>query len=227
MCGRFVSATDADGLVRFFSVDDRKADDLPPSWNVAPTDEVYAVVEHQERRVLVSFRWGLVPHWADDERIGARMINARAETAPDKPAFREAFRRRRCLLPADGFYEWETLADGRKQPHFVFSPDGAPLALAGLWERWQPPSDDGERGRTVRSCTVLTTAAAPAVADLHDRMPVILPPAAWERWLDRDLQDPIALESLIAEARADLVTRPASPEANSVRNNHPGLITAK
>ena len=126
MCGRFVALSDPDGLVRFFVVDERRTDDLPPNYNVAPTDPVHAVAPHDNKRYLVTFRWGLVPHWSDSPATAAKMINARAETAASKPAYREALRRRRCLIPAAGFYEWQVAPDGTKIPHFIHRPDGAP-----------------------------------------------------------------------------------------------------
>jgi putative SOS response-associated peptidase YedK len=222
MCGRFVSMSDPDGIVRFFTVDDRQADDLPPSWNVAPTDTVYSVVEHDDARVLVAFRWGLVPSWAKDLRIGSRMINARVESAVDKPAFRTALSRRRCLVPADGFYEWTTGADG-KQPHFIHHLGGTPLAFAGLWETWRDPGDPG--ADPVRTCTILTTEAAGPMRELHDRMPVMVDPSAWDGWLDRDLTDARTALDVLEPLDPDLLTHhPVSPEANSVRNNGPELI---
>jgi putative SOS response-associated peptidase YedK len=223
MCGRFVSMSDPEGIMRFFTIDDRQADDLPPSWNVAPTDEVYAVAEHDGRRVLVAFRWGLVPRWAKDRRIGARMINARAETAAEKSAFREALARRRCLIPADGFYEWTRDAGGGRQPHLIHHAGGTPLAFAGLWETWrdraapeQPP---------LRSCTILTTAAQGSIAALHDRMPVVLPADRWDAWLDRALDDAQEAAALLDPLDPDLLRHhPVSPEVNDVRNDHAGLI---
>lgn len=222
MCGRFVAAADPDGIARLFVVDERKDADVPPSWNVAPTDPVRAVVEHDHKRLLVAFRWGLVPHWASDERKAATLINARVETVAEKAAFRDAFPRRRCLIPADGFYEWTTDDAGRKQPHLLYRPDGTPLAFAGLWSVWHPPEPDRE---PLRTCTIITTAAAGPAAELHDRMPLVLPPTAWDAWLDRDERDVPALEALLAEADAALVYHPVSPEVNTPRNNHPGLVT--
>jgi putative SOS response-associated peptidase YedK len=222
VCGRFVSMSDPDGIVRFFTVDDRKADDLPASYNVAPTDQVYAVVEHDGSRLLVTFRWGLVPSWADDPKIGSRMINARSETAADKPAFRKALARRRCLIPADGFYEWETTSEG-KQPYFVHHRGGTPLAFAGLWETWRDRGDpDAE---PLRTCTILTTAAAGDLVELHERMPVMLDPERWGAWLDRDLTDASAARELLDPLDPSLLTyHRVSTEVNSVRNNHAALL---
>lgn len=225
MCGRFVAASDPDGLVRFFTVDERKDDELTPSWNVAPTDRVRAVVEHADRRVLVTLRWGLVPSWAGDRAIGSRLINARVESVGDKPAFRSAYARRRCIVPADAFYEWRTGPDGGKQPYLLRDAAGNPLAFAGLWELWRPhdaPADDASR--LVRSCTILTMPADEVVGPLHDRMPVVLPPDAWDRWLDRRLQDTQVLGAILRTAGAALVIHPVSAEVNTPHNNHPGLI---
>ena len=224
MCGRFVAASDPQGVLRFFTVDDRKADDLPPSWNVAPTDEVLAVVEHDGRRVLVAFRWGLVPSWADDPRVGARMINARAETLVDKPAYRDAVARRRCVVPADGFYEWRREPDGGRQAYFVSRADGAPMAFAGLWAVWRGPRGDEP---PLRTCTIVTTSASPAVASVHDRQPVVLERDDVDAWLDRDERDPGAVRHLLRPSDpAVLSLRPVGPEVGNVRNNHPGLLDA-
>lgn len=221
MCGRFVAITDPDGLARFLVVDDRQAEELPPSYNVAPTQEVYAARVREDRRTLVTLRWGLVPHWADDPAVGSRHINARAETAADKPAFRDAFARRRCLIPANGFYEWRTGPGGVKVPHYITPADGGLLAFAGLWSVWGGP----DRDVPLRTCTILTTAANDLVAPLHDRMPVVLGADAWDEWLDPDHPDPHALRRLLVPAPADALTLHAvSQEANSPRNDHPGLI---
>lgn len=222
MCGRFVSATDPDGLVRFFTVDDRQTDDLPASWNVAPTDQVYAVAEHESRRTLVRFRWGLVPFWADDPSIGSKMINARAESVADKPAFRESLARRRCLIPADGFYEWQRQGDVRT-PYFVRRADGNPMAFAGLWATWRPKDEpDAER---LRTCSIITTAANDRLGGIHPRMPVILEPDSWDRWLDREVSEAEALQGLLAPAADDAVEAIEVGRAvGNVRTNHPGLI---
>lgn len=218
MCGRFVAATPLPLLAERFGVDEVRVSGLPPSWNVAPTDPVPAVVARRGQRLLGELRWGLVPSWAPDPSGAARMINARAETVAAKPAFRDAFRHRRCLIPADGFYEWRR-HDGRKAPVFIAAADGSPLAFAGLWEVWRGG------GRRLATCTIVTTAANPTVRDVHDRMPVILPPQAWDAWLDPSCTDPELLKSLLLPAPDDLlVIRPADPRVNSVRNNGPELL---
>lgn len=219
MCGRFVAAADPDGVARLFVVDERK-EELGPSWNVAPTDPVRAVVEHDQRRYLVALRWGLVPHWAADERGAAKLINARAETVAEKPAFREALVSKRCIVPADGFYEWQTDAAGNKVPSYIHHPEGRPLALAGLWSVWRPQGG----GEPLRTCTIITTAAAGPAADLHDRMPLILPPESWDPWLDRGLRDPAAVTALLADPEQELAHHRVAPRVNSPRHNGPELV---
>jgi putative SOS response-associated peptidase YedK len=220
VCGRFVAATSQEGIVRFFLVDDRQAKDLPPSWNVAPTDPVYAVALHNRRRVLVSFQWGLVPFWAKDHKVAARHINARAETIASKPTFAESFQRRRCVIPADGFYEWQRHPDGSRIPYFIYRIDGAPMAFAGLWASWRDPTD----GTRLRSCAIVTTQASGGISALHERMPVVLDPNAFSDWLDRDT-DPAHLHHLLASVDPECLTwRRVSTEVNSVRNNQPGLV---
>lgn len=222
MCGRFVSATDAEGIVRLFVVDERQGEALPPRYNVAPTDPVYSVVEHDGRRHLVVFRWGLVPAWSKDAKGAARMINARAETVADKPAYRDALARRRCLVPADGFYEWRTDDAGRKQPFYIHPGYGKLLAFAGLWETWRDRDDpDAE---PLRTCTIITTDASPGLARIHERMPVALPREAWDAWLDRDLRDTAAAQQLLRAAVGDLAARPVSPDVGNIRNDHPRLL---
>ena len=221
MCGRFVAATDPDGLVKFFTIDERKTDDLPPSYNVAPTDPVYAVAAHDSRRFLVSFRWGLVPHWAESPKVAATMINARAETAAEKPAFRDALRRRRCLIPADGFYEWTKRPDGTKQPHFITADAGGILAFAGLWETWRNPGHPDDP--PLRSCTILTRAAEGPVTSLHHRMPLALDTDAWSAWLDHDAPAAEVTALLHSEPPA-LSFRPVSTRVNAVANNDADLL---
>lgn len=182
MCGRFSLYESIDDLRSYFKISVQRAIfDLPPRYNIAPSQQVPVIRVEEGQRQLVLLRWGLVPFWADSSKSGYRMINARAETAHRLPAFRAAFRKRRCLIPASGFFEWEHT--GReKRPFYIYRKDGAPLAFAGLWEHWEG-MDKGETG-VVESCTILTTSAVEPVAKLHDRMPVILEPADFDRWLD-------------------------------------------
>jgi putative SOS response-associated peptidase YedK len=220
MCGRFVQAQSAQSYADHFGAVVALDEELKPSWNVAPTDRVLAVAEHDGERRLGSFRWGLVPWFADSPKVGARHINARSETAATTAAFKRSFSERRCLIPADGFYEWERLEAGGKLPHFISAADGAPLALAGLWASWR--SAEGER---LTTCTILTTRPDDLVGRIHDRMPVILAPEHWATWLDRELHDPAALKPLLAPTAAGtLVERPVSTLVNDVRNNYPECI---
>jgi putative SOS response-associated peptidase YedK len=226
MCGRFVSASAPDEIARYFDAAAPEAL-LEPSYNVAPTNDVYAVLDDGGVRRVGAFHWGLVPGWAKDPKVGSRMINARAETLASKNAYKPALKRRRCLIPADGFYEWKKLADAkRKQPYFAHRPDGEPLAFAGLWEVWRGPKDaDGERGEALHSCTIITTTANETMAEVHDRMPVILPRSAWDAWLDPTNDDLETLGKLLVPAPAGLISlRPVSTQVNNVRNKGPELV---
>ena len=205
-------------LADLFGVDEVRTEELGLNYNVAPTDPVYAVADHDGRRLLGAFRWGLVPAGAQDPGRGAKPINARLESVLERPTFREAFLRRRCLVAADGFYEWEQLDSGRKQPWYFHLRDDSPLAFAGLWEVWRP-SDTSLP--PLRTCTIVTTAAAEPVAAVHARMPVILPPAAWEPWLE-PASDPMAVLTLAS--RPPLSARPVGTRVNDVRNNGPELL---
>jgi putative SOS response-associated peptidase YedK len=210
MCGRYTLSTPAGRLAEEFQLDSTV--EIPPSYNVAPTQQVAAVLEDEGGRRLEMLRWGLVPSWADDPDIGARMINARSETAPEKPSFRRAFRGRRCLIAADGFYEWKR-EDGGKQPYYFRMQDGRPFAFAGLWESW----DKG--GGELRTCTILTTRPNPVLSGIHDRMPVILPHDAYNAWLDPDADKEELGELMIPYPGDDLETYPVSRFVNSPSNN--------
>lgn len=220
MCGRFVLATPVSELARAFGFAD--APNLPARYNVAPTQEIAAVAVGKDgTRKLVPMRWGLVPRWADDPSIGSRMINARSETAPGKPAFRDAWRRRRCLIPADGFYEWAPAAEagGRKRPMLIRRRDRAPMAFAGLWETWRGPKAGPPLDPPMVSATILTTSANVALRGLHDRMPAILDDASQAAWLDADTPED-ALPALIRPAADDLLDAvEVSARVNSVRND--------
>jgi putative SOS response-associated peptidase YedK len=219
MCGRFTQQTPTSELARIFEAEDL-ADGLVARFNVAPTDEAAVVVQKDDRRAVVRYRWGLVPAWSDDPRIASRTFNARAETVATSPVFRDAFRRRRCLVPVDGFYEW--LREGSKrQPMRIFDPDERPLALAGLWTGRQDP----ESGEWRRTFTIVTTAPNDFMAAIHDRMPVIVPPDRWSRWLDPSPAEPGELRALL-EPSDDwrLEAYPVPPLVNNVRNDGPELI---
>ena len=229
MCGRYVSATPAQQLAEEFHVDTIKADDLPAKYNVAPTDPVYAVaISRDGLRQLGTFKWGLVPNWSKDPSSGAKMINARAETVSEKPSFKRLLEKRRCILPADGFYEWKRLGDEdakkpRKQPFFIRRRDGKPMALAGLWDVWKPRDDPD--ADWLRSATIITGEPNELVARLHDRMPVILPEEAWDTWLEKDNEDAEALRKLLVPYPAELLEAfPVDTLVNSVQNDGPELI---
>lgn len=200
MCGRYTLTARTETLAEMFDVKGNLPE-LPSSYNVAPGREVAAVLEDDSeggvQRRLEMLRWGLIPAWADDPGIGYRMINARSETAPTKPSFRRAFRNRRCLIPADGFFEWKK-EDGGKQPYHFRLKDGEPFAFAGLWEVWKDP--DGE---TIRSCAILTTEANAVVGQVHARMPVILPVEDHDMWLDSSFEEKDPLAELLRPYPAD------------------------
>ena len=229
MCGRFVASSTPDELAAYFGVDqvaETLQDAEPePNFNVAPTQDIHVVLEHEGARHLDAFFWGLVPSWAKDAKIGSRMINARAETLASKNAFKPSFASRRCLIPADGFYEWKKLDSSKKpkkQPYFVRRTDGAPFAFAGLWSVWRGPDKDQP---ALRSATIVTTTPNTTMAEVHDRMPVIVPEADWATWLDRDNHDLDALSQLLVPAADESIElRPVSPEVNNVRNNGPHLL---
>jgi putative SOS response-associated peptidase YedK len=223
MCGRYVAATPPDQLAGLFGVTDIRAGDLGPHWNVAPTMDVYAVAEGSDGdRRLGAFRWGLVPWFSKGPAGAAKMINARAETVAEKPSFRRALERRRCILPADGFYEW--LRTGKeKLPHLFAAADGSVLGLAGLWEVWRPT--DEPDAEPLRTCAIVTTTANATMAPIHDRMPVVLAPDTWSAWLDRGTTRASEVAGLLAPALDGvLVRRAVSPRVNNVRNDDPGLL---
>ena len=242
MCGRYASIkAPADLADEFRAVD--ATDGIEPDYNVAPTKNIVAVVQRHPRdvegtpdpdrteRSLRVVRWGLVPSWSKDPKAGARMINARSESAGTKPAFRRALAARRCLLPADGWYEWQQGAQesaGPKQPYYTHYADGSSLAMAGLWEYWKPVDDPADRypDGLVTAC-VLTTASVGPLAEVHDRMPLVLPPSAWDGWLDPDAGSDTVADLLVPPSAALVATlelRPVSALVNNVRNNGPELL---
>jgi putative SOS response-associated peptidase YedK len=227
MCGRYVSVSSPTILAERFQVETVRVAEIEPSYNVAPRAEVPVIAESQGVRTLDLLRWGLVPSWAKDLSIGDRMINARAEKITASNAYKRAFERRRCIVPADGFYEWEPVRrDGKKvkQPWFFRRRDGEPLAFAGLWEIWHDPNlgDDAPR---IRSCVIITTDANDVVRPIHDRMPVVLPESEWSSWLDRENHDVAALQKLLVPAPPDeFETWPVSTLVNKADNNSPELL---
>jgi putative SOS response-associated peptidase YedK len=225
MCGRFVLRTPPAEVARHFRT--RGAiPNKPPSWNVAPTHDVLAVTfadnatAEPRERALTTLRWGLIPSWAKDAKLAATMINAKAETVADKPAFRDAFASRRCIVPADAFYEWKR--DGKtKRPYAFVMRDRSLFGFAGLWERWRDPKS----GETVRSCTIVTTTPNALCASVHDRMPVILPPDSYARWLGEEPADARALTSLLAPFPAEAMDSfPVSDRVGNVKNDDAALF---
>ena len=238
MCGRYASSRGDAELVEEFEVQEVVGEQLPPSYNVAPTQPVRAVLQRAPReepeaggtpapRQLRTLRWGLVPAWAKDPSIGSRMINARVETITEKPAFKRAASRRRLLVPADGYYEWEK-REGQKAkvPHFLHAADGGPLAFAGLYELWPDPAraeDDPDRWRW--TLTIITTQASDELGRIHERTPVVIPPDMRADWLDPHLTDlDLVRQVLDAVPEPHLATHEVSTAVNSVRNDSPELL---
>jgi putative SOS response-associated peptidase YedK len=219
MCGRFTQERPASELAEIFGAEPL-VDDPGGHYNVAPTDEALVVVQREERRAITAYRWGLIPHWATDAKVGSKMFNARAETLTTSPAFRDAFKRKRCLVPVDSFYEWKREGTVR-QPYRIVQDDRGPLALAGLWAGWKDPATDTVR----RTFTIITSRPNEALTDLHDRMPVIIPKAAWARWLDPDPADPGELLALLEPSDDVVLDIYAVPRfVNDVRRDGPELI---
>jgi putative SOS response-associated peptidase YedK len=216
MCGRYTLRTPVDTLAERFEIDDTPSS-IAASYNVAPTQGVATVLLEDGKRKLEMLHWGLIPSWADDPSIGNRMINARAETVAEKPSFRKAFRNHRCLVLADGFYEWQKTANG-KQPYYIRMEDDSPFAFAGLWESWK-------NGSEVRSATIITTDANDVVAPIHNRMPVILHPEDYDLWLDPDFDEKEPLSTLLKPYPAEAMEAyPVSRRVNSPSNNEPSYI---
>lgn len=218
MCGRYALKTPVNRLAEEFDLSE-SPQDLVANYNVTPTQNIATILANEDGvRRLALLRWGLIPPWADDPGIGSRMINARSETAPEKPSFRTAFKKRRCLIPADGFYEWQK-TNGAKQPYYIHMKDDRPFAFAGLWERW---SGEGEE---IRSCTILTTGPNELVGDIHNRMPVILHPDHYDLWLDPGMQEVEPLTYLLEPYPAEkMEAHPVSRYVNSPSHNDPHCI---
>ena len=219
MCGRINLKMSSAELARVFDL--FRAPVWSPRYNLGPMQQVLVIrLMTDGYRQADRMQWGLVPSWAKESKIGSQMFNARAETVATKPSFRTAFRRRRCLIPADGFYEWQAIDKQTKQPWNIFRADGQPLALAGIWEHWTAPD-----GRVLESCSVITTTANEFMAELHDRMPVILDQTLWELWLNPQELEPAALTELLIPCPSDWLARTAvSSLVNNVRNESPDCI---
>jgi putative SOS response-associated peptidase YedK len=217
MCGRFARYSLSRELERYFNVQPLSFE-IQPNYNVAPTQEIPVIIQHEDDRHIKKRHWGLVPFWAKDTSIGSRMINARVETIASKPAFRAALKQRRCLIPANGFYEWLGKA-GNKQPYYFNLPSGEPFAFAGLYEIWEDKEAPPEAG-PYKSCTIITTDASESVKDIHNRMPLILKPEAYEEWLDPSNKEPAKIEELLKTAYVKKLKRyPVSKLVNQVGNN--------
>ncbi|WP_392532425.1 SOS response-associated peptidase [Nostoc sp. C117] len=227
MCGRFTLNQSAEALVEVFGL--HQVPDLAAQHNIAPTQMVATVLQNpeSEKREFKQLHWGLIPSWAKDPKMGAKLINARAETVAEKPAFRSAFKHRRCLVLADGFYEWQR-QQGKKQPFYFRLQDGQPFAFAGLWERWRcPRQPQGETPTNdeIISCTILTTAANELLQPIHERMPVILEPQDYDLWLDSQVQTPETLQQLLHPYPAPaMAAYPVSTLVNNSRHNSPECI---
>lgn len=217
MCGRFTQRQPAAKIKKEFGVEE--ALEVEASYNIAPTQNILGVRQTPDGREMSFLKWGLIPSWAKDSSMGAKLINARSETITEKPSFREAFKRRRCIIPADGFYEWQRTG-GRKQPFFFHFRDDRLFGFAGLWDRWK--SEDGE---LIESCTILTTDANEALRPVHDRMPMILHPETYELWLDDDPRKSSLREELLRPFPAsEMEGYPVNASINSPRNQGAGLI---
>jgi putative SOS response-associated peptidase YedK len=232
MCGRFVAASTPEKIAEYFGAA-FEGETLGENYNVAPTNDIYAVVAGPDGAPrLEVFHWGLIPVWAKERKLGQKMINARAETLSSKPAFKGVFKKHRCIIPMDGFYEWRAGTPGgpvtkagkpAKQPMYIQRLDGEPLAVAGLWSAWRDPASGG--GDWLHTASVVTTSANATMAPIHDRMPVILPQSAWATWLDPSNEDIDALGGLLRPAPDTLLTtHPVSTDVNNVRNKGPALI---
>ena len=218
MCGRFTLTTDLQEVAERFCVTPPATADFNPRFNIAPSQSVIVIGDNGQR-LLQSMQWGLIPHWAKDPAIGNRMINARAETLAEKPSFCEALKKRRCLIPADGFYEWQKVGKV-KQPMRIVLKTRAPFGLAGLWDRWISPEK-----KEILTCTIITTVANELIREIHDRMPVILQREDEARWLDPGLTDPVQLLPLLRSYPSELMEYyPVSRQVNSPRVDVPGNI---
>lgn len=217
MCGRFAQRTNPKRLAKEFKV--AEVPDVEARYNIAPTQDILSIRCAEDDREAVFLKWGLVPSWAKDVSIGAKLINARSETVTEKPSFREAFKKRRCIIPADGFYEWQR-SRGKKQPYFFRMQNEHPFGFAGLWEKWKAID-----GQVLETCTILTTEANEVLIPVHDRMPVILHSEDYELWLDEDVRKRELLKDLLRPYPAEeMISHPVSSAINSPKNQGATLI---
>jgi putative SOS response-associated peptidase YedK len=220
MCGRFVVFSNLEQLQEHFSIN-KALCQVISNYNVAPTQEILAIVRQDGLNVMEKLYWGLVPHWSKDISTGYKMINARVETLSSKPSFRDAFKKRRCLILANGFYEWKG-EKGQKQPFFITLADEKPFVFAGLWEIWRDKNTPDE---PYKSCTIITRNASSCLRDIHDRMPAVLSPDTYEAWLDHENHDISKLQEILIEKTvSEFKTRPVSKQVNSVNLNEPSNI---
>lgn len=219
MCARFNLRTEPTELAEIFQL--LREPDWHPRYNIAPTQTVLVIRQQSDgTRLADSLRWGLIPPWADDPAIGSKMINCRSESAATKPSFKAAFRERRCIIPASGFYEWQAITRQIKQPWHIYRPTGEPLLFAGLWETWKDPE-----GEAIETCTILTTHANHFMGELHERMPVILSAKDIDKWLDPEILDPEKLQPHLVPCPDNWLMRtPVAPLINSPRNDSPDCI---
>ena len=219
MCGRLVGFRGLDELKKVFPID-HAACEVIENYNVAPSQQILCIIQYGSEKRLEKLHWGLVPFWADDTSIGNRMINARAETIATKPSFRNAFRKRRCLILADGFFEWKG-KKGRKQPLFITLPDNQPFAFAGLWDIWKKGGGDSD----YKSCTIITTDASESIREIHHRMPAVLKPETYSSWLDPENTNVDDLTNILQTGIVtEFLGHPVSKQVNSVQNNTPDNI---
>ena len=221
MCGRFSSSSKPEQIKKEFKAAVEDPAILAPRYNIAPTQMIPVVLDKEGERIVAALKWGLVPSWAKDALIGSRMINARAETVAEKPSFRDAFKRRRCIVPASGFYEWKRAAKGAKQPFYFYLKDKEVFGFAGLWEEWT----DKETGDLLETCTIITTEANAVLEPVHDRMPVILKPGDYDEWLDPKESNTDRLQKLLAPYPAkEIDSHAVSRAVNSPTLDSPELI---
>ncbi|MGM7703317.1 SOS response-associated peptidase [Pseudalkalibacillus sp. Hm43] len=219
MCGRFTLTAEIDLLMDWFDIDEfAPGFDLQPRYNIAPSQDIVAIVSNEGKRRAGFLKWGLIPFWAKDPSIAYKMINARAETVPEKPSFKHAFKRRRCIIPADGFYEWKK--EGKqKQPKYIKMKNDKPFGFAGLWEKWKD-----EQGNPVHTCTILTTEPNDLMEDIHNRMPVILPKDDYSKWLEWDGEQEALVDMMQPFEASDMMAYNVSTIVNSPRNEVPECI---
>lgn len=222
MCGRFSLYTDLEQIKEQFDVQvGISEEDYSPSYNIAPSQSILAIINDGANNRMGHLKWGLIPSWSNDEKIGYKMINARSETVDEKPSYRNAFIQRRCILPMNSFYEW-IAKEKEKIPMLIKMKNNELFAVAGIWETWKK-----ENGETINSCTILTTEANALVKTIHDRMPVILPPERMQNWLDPSLRDKDSLKAMLSPFESTLMEAyPVSKEVNTPKNNYVGLLNS-